>query len=307
MSAFTDPSDREQPRLDDLIAAYLEQAEYGGHISADDWGERYPEFREELREFIDQRRCLERLAAPLRAIAQPAADECSHRLGDFQLLREIGRGGMGIVYQAEQLSLGRRVALKVLPFAGMLDERQLQRFKNEAHAAAMLEHPHIVHVFFVGSERSVHFYAMRFVEGRSLAEMIAELKHDATSKTQIVEPNEGADKTVDDEQITACGQCSSTTSAQACDMQPLAESPTGIRFSVDRQSFFRSVARLGIQTASALEYAHQMGIVHRDIKPSNLLVDGEGRLGHRFWTGCRTEQSASHDDGRFAETCVYEP
>src|SRR5262249_29579109 len=82
------------------------------------------------------------------------------QIGDFRILREIGRGGMGVVYEAEQLSLSRRVALKVLPFASVIDPRHVQRFKNEALAAAQIEHPHIVGVYGVGHECGVHYYAM---------------------------------------------------------------------------------------------------------------------------------------------------
>src|SRR5262249_28344456 len=80
-------------------------------------------------------------------------------LGDYQIVREVGRGGMGVVYEAVQISLGRRVALKVLPFAATLDAKQLQRFRNEAQAAAQLHHTNIVPVFGVGCERGVHYYA----------------------------------------------------------------------------------------------------------------------------------------------------
>src|SRR5260370_24410990 len=111
------------------------------------------------------------------SIAQPHMP-----LGDYQIIREIGRGGMGVVYEATQLSLGRRVALKVLPLAGALDAKQLQRFKNEAHAAAHLQHQNIVPVYFVGCERGVHFYAMQFVEGQTLAALIHELRQ-ASQKT----------------------------------------------------------------------------------------------------------------------------
>ena len=97
-------------------------------------------------------------------------------LGDYRILREIGRGGMGVVYEAEQVSLRRHVALKVLPFAAMLDQRQLQRFRNEARAAASLDHPNIVSVHSVGCERAVHFYAMQFIEGQTLAEVIDQLR-----------------------------------------------------------------------------------------------------------------------------------
>src|SRR5207253_887605 len=97
-------------------------------------------------------------------------------LGDYQLLREVGRGGMGVVYEAQQLSLHRRVALKVLPFAAAVDARQLQRFQLEAQAAACLHHTNVVPVHAVGCERGVHYYAMQFIEGRSLAELIKELR-----------------------------------------------------------------------------------------------------------------------------------
>src|SRR5262249_13197200 len=89
----------------------------------------------------------------------------------------VGRGGMGVVYEAEQISLRRRVALKTLPFASVMDPRQLQRFQLEAQAAACLHHTNIVPVHAVGSERGVAYYAMQFIEGRSLAQVITELRH----------------------------------------------------------------------------------------------------------------------------------
>jgi eukaryotic-like serine/threonine-protein kinase len=97
-------------------------------------------------------------------------------LGDYRILRPLGQGGMGVVYEAEQLSLSRRVALKVLPLAATLDPRQLRRFKNEAQAAAGLDHPHIVPIHAVGCERGVHFYAMQLIEGQTLADAIHELR-----------------------------------------------------------------------------------------------------------------------------------
>ena len=98
------------------------------------------------------------------------------QLGDYQLIREIGRGGMGVVYEARQLSLDRPVAVKVLPFAALLDQKQIERFKCEARAAAQLHHPHIVPVYAVGCERGVHFYAMQLVEGQSLEEVFDQLR-----------------------------------------------------------------------------------------------------------------------------------
>ena len=105
---------------------------------------------------------------PISARDEPGLPSHS-QLGDYHILREVGRGGMGVVYEAQQLSLGRRVALKVLPFAAAVDPKQRQRFQIEAQAAAQLHHPHIVPVFGVGCDDGVHYYAMQFVDGQSLA------------------------------------------------------------------------------------------------------------------------------------------
>src|SRR5262249_26892162 len=95
-------------------------------------------------------------------------------LGDFKILREVGRGGMGVVYEAEQISLNRRVALKGLPLAATLDPRQLERFRHEARAAGLLHHAHIVPVYGVGCERGIHYYAMQLIDGCSVAAVIGE-------------------------------------------------------------------------------------------------------------------------------------
>ena len=112
------------------------------------------------------------------------------QLGDFRIIREVGRGGMGVVYEAEQMSLGRRVALKVLPFAAAMDPQQLRRFRTEAQAAAQLHHTNIVPVFWVGCERGVNYYAMQFIEGRTLADMIRELRQlEATAQPRAARRN----------------------------------------------------------------------------------------------------------------------
>ncbi|MFO0819967.1 MAG: protein kinase [Pirellulales bacterium] len=101
-----------------------------------------------------------------------AADVAERTLGDFRILREVGRGGMGAVYEAEQVSLGRRVALKVLRFGGVSDPEALDRFKREAETVARLHHTNIVPIFAVGSDQGVNFYAMQFIEGQSLAQRL---------------------------------------------------------------------------------------------------------------------------------------
>ena len=98
------------------------------------------------------------------------------RLGEYRIIRELARGGMGIVYEAVQESLGRRVALKALPFQSLPDANHLERFRREAQAAAKLHHTNIVPVFGVGEHQGVHYFAMQFIEGQPLSSVLHELK-----------------------------------------------------------------------------------------------------------------------------------
>jgi serine/threonine protein kinase len=155
--------------------------ERGDRPQIEDYAARYPQAADLLRKVLGALELID-LSLPgtaseaSRAASASGGETVAGILGDFRIVREIGRGGMGVVYEAEQISLGRRVALKILPFASTLDAKQLQRFKNEAHAAAHLQHQNIVPVYFVGCERGVHFYAMQFVEGQTLAALIQELR-----------------------------------------------------------------------------------------------------------------------------------
>jgi serine/threonine protein kinase/Flp pilus assembly protein TadD len=203
-------------------------------------------------------------------VADGPDNEITGRLGDFRIIREVGRGGMGVVYEAEQISLGRRVALKVLPLAGAMDSRHLQRFKIEAQAAAQLHHTNIVHVHYVGCERGVHFYAMQFIEGISLADVIAQLRdrEQTVSRKAAKDAKDDANKTATFAPSRLCVSSDSSTDPTT---KPIAALST-IRSTTDA-AYFRTVAELGIQAAEALDYAHEHGIIHRDVKPANLLVE----------------------------------
>jgi WD40 repeat protein/serine/threonine protein kinase len=272
---------------------FLRRQERGERPDVEEYAARYPQAGAVLRKVLAALELLEQSLAQ-SAVAAGTSSEApvTGVLGDFRLLREVGRGGMGVVYEAEQVSLGRRVALKVLPFAAALDAKQLQRFKNEAQAAAHLQHPHIVPVHSVGCERGVHFYAMQLIDGHTLAAVIAELRR--LVRPQTSEPSEAVGKASAWAEELASGRW-----APAQD-SPSAGPPTGpylpapgepsalttIRpvaaLSTDRSTtspaFFRTVANLGVQAAEALEHAHQVGVIHRDIKPANLLVDAGGSL-----------------------------
>jgi serine/threonine protein kinase len=207
------------------------------------------------------------IAAGTHALGPCAEGLPGIALGDFRIIREIGRGGMGVVYEAEQLTLGRRVALKVLPFAAALDTRQLQRFKNEAQAAAHLHHQNIIPVHAVGLERGVHYYAMQLIDGQNLAAVVETLRQERARSYS------GA---------LLGGERDAPRAAPVT--RPSAETQPnfGARLSTQKSGkpgdYFRTIAGLVAQAAEALEFAHGMGVIHRDVKPANLMVDVRGNL-----------------------------
>ncbi len=146
----------------------------------------------------------QRSRSAVRTATGPACrrmPSCRAQLGDYRVLREVGRGGTGVVYEAEQVSLGRRVALKVLPFAAAIDPKQRQRFQIEAQAAAQLHHPHIVPIFGVGCDQGVHYYAMQFIEGRSMAAIVRELRS-GDEKLAKSAANSSWDSSIETEEAT---------------------------------------------------------------------------------------------------------
>jgi serine/threonine protein kinase len=158
----------EKVSLESLVARvadeFLERQKSGEHPDIEEYAGRHPEAAEVLRKVLTALQLVGLSQGGGSGAVDPSAEPAG-RLGDFQIVREVGRGGMGVVYEAEQVSLRRRVALKVLPFAATMDPRHLRRFQNEAQAAACLHHTNIVPVYSVGCERGVHFYAMQFIDG----------------------------------------------------------------------------------------------------------------------------------------------
>lgn len=180
--ADSDDSLADDPRVVRAVQGYLAALEAGDPLDRQTYIAQHPEIAAELAECLAGLDFIHAAASnwretPLEAVSvDHAATSSPSPLGDFRIVREIGRGGMGVVYEAMQLSLGRRVALKVLPFAAALDPKQLQRFKNEAQAAAQLHHNNIVPVYAVGCERGVHFYAMQLIQGHSLSVLIRQMR-----------------------------------------------------------------------------------------------------------------------------------
>jgi serine/threonine protein kinase/Tfp pilus assembly protein PilF len=288
--------------LEELIEAFVARLRAGEPISIEDYAREHAEFAEQLREFLPALVLLEQNAEPDGVSAcgrsKPVKrDPAPQEIGEFVIVREIGRGGMGVVFEAVQQTMGRHVALKVLSAASMLSATHMERFRLEARAAGRLHHSHIVPVFGVGEHDGIHYYAMQFIQGQSLDLVIGALRD--------LGGNRGRDRTMPlagDEFTQAVAEGlrtgrysipNSIDSSVVSQRPPSVPNPqlpdtvaadtlssthTEFSSSTSGRPFFHSVARVGLQTAEALAYAHSEGILHRDIKPSNLLLDAKGNI-----------------------------
>ena len=302
-----------------LADEFVQRYRRGERPSVTEYQQRFPKLAAQIGELFPALAWMELAAPSTDTQRSRASDELGRlpsRLGDFCIVREIGRGGMGVVYEAEQESLGRRVALKVLLPNLMADDKLARRFDREARAAGRLHHTNIVPIFGVGHDEGLHYFVMQYIDGRGLDEVLIELRRlrtptdrrsgdrtrirlaDTTPSgkatctynaraanwaatlqddeaqssfrseqiaTEFAE-RDGPDETAFDETETGCG---SFTLPDSIDSPHHIGSPS---------SFWLAVARIGVQAAEALQYAHEQQIIHRDIKPANLLLDRQGRV-----------------------------
>jgi serine/threonine protein kinase len=179
--------------LDVVLAAILRQADDGQAPDPVHWQAQYPQFARELAEFFAAQQQVERWTAPLRAAATPAAETLPvapaaptsagvRSFGDYELLQELGQGGMGVVYRARQKSLNRQLALKMVRAGQFATEADRLRFRHEAEVVAGLDHPHIVSIYEVGEAEEQQFFSMKLIEGGSLADRIVSNPGPAASK-----------------------------------------------------------------------------------------------------------------------------
>jgi serine/threonine protein kinase len=259
---------QEDLELERAVDAFVTAREAGSPPDIDQYVERHPRIAERLRA------CLSGLAAAdaaVRGLDQHLPSSVPRQLGDFRVVVEIGRGGMGEVYRAEQVSLNRPVALKVLPRNWGWTPTSRKRFHREAQAAGKLHHTNIVAVYAEGEQDGLCYYAMELIDGPSLDQVVDELR---------VSAGQSGGKPHDD--AATRDLAVSTPRARGGDpalhnnaLKTLLDSSGMSKSSRDR---FETVTRWISSVADALHYAHEQGVIHRDVKPSNLMLGQDTRI-----------------------------
>jgi WD40 repeat protein/serine/threonine protein kinase len=291
-------SSQERGPVELLADEFLARCKRGEKPTIKEYCDRHPDLAEEIRDVFEAVLMVEDLRPGTDDTADPSvvsvhiAGKRLEQVGDYRIVTEIGRGGMGVVYEAEQQALGRRVALKVLPRTSAGDGSAQIRFQREAKAAARMHHTNIVPVFDVGQDGEYLYYAMQLIHGQGLDLVILDLKRlrarsEATPEVQ----DRPADRSI--AASLAVGKFERENLAPEAETDPNAtgayegRAPSSAVLpgqsdissaTTNRGAYFRSVAQIGLQTAAALSYAHSRGIIHRDIKPGNLILDTTGSV-----------------------------
>lgn len=317
--------------VDELAEDYLARLRDGQWPSVREYTDAHPEIADEIRDVFRTLAMLEDFAPNHRddGSAVPLPTEAPQQVGDYRIVRELGRGGMGVVYEAEHGAMRRRVALKVLHARPASRGNDLQRFQREARAAGRLHHTNIVPVFEVGIDGETHFYAMQCIRGQNLDLVIADLKRLNHQETEIAADGStllpsGEDSaaaclltgsfhksevsSVDEKEVHQSPDSATEVDwKQQGTVLPSSDSTSSELSNIgdEREGYFRRIGRIGVQVSEALAYAHEHGILHRDIKPANLILDTEGTVWVTDFGLARSEEDDLTNTGDIVGTLRY--
>ena len=299
-----------------LAEEFVERFRRGEQPSITDYCARHVDLAPRIRELFPRLLLIERFGSggddSLGRLSGIRWHTAPNQVGDYRILREIGRGGMGVVYEAVQESLRRHVALKVFPLHPGADDRYLARFYREARAAARLHHTNIVPVFEVGQDQAFCFIAMQFIQGHGLDAVLEGLSGTYGPKTasgtlQVPSREAGCARLEADD--SPAGAAATSGNIDQCNAQSRrSESDAGEQWKgmvTGSPGYFRRVAQIGARIAEAIDYAHSRGVIHRDIKPSNLLLDASGVVWITDFGLARTDGDAHTESGDVAGTIRY--
>ena len=304
--------------IEKLAEEYLQQKREGVAEPLGQFVARHAEFADELRDFIEALQIVNDLKKgpdkrPEKAWPAPAPDELP-QIEDYRIDRELGRGAMGIVYEAQQLSLGRRVALKTMLPGVHGGERESQRFMHEARTAAKLTHPAIVPVYDVGESNGTLFYAMQYIEGRGLDRVARSAFEILNAKSQPgTSVEEGLanwlvtgtkSESLDSERLTKT-DASATATPSTVKATTFGNSTKADRSGQHYRRYYQQIAQIGQQVAEALAFAHDRAVIHRDIKPANLLLDLDGKVWVADFGLVKTDDHELTQTGAFVGTLRY--
>jgi serine/threonine protein kinase/WD40 repeat protein len=275
-----DDDDDQDVALSQLAQEYTESIRRGCRPTIEEFASNHPTYANEIRELFPALNALECIHEPA---SQPSrGQELPDLFGEFRILRKVGEGGMGQVYEAIHVALGRRVALKVL-HKSVVNQSLIQRFSREAKVLAKLNHTNIVPLFDFGEVQGVLYYAMQFIEGTSLDKFLSYAHRVRWQNSQVSSSASRFTARPRVAESASCGfiQSQPTTGeriAGACadDLVPAPhQSPPVFNqlLSLPPHDYQRLIAKLGAQLAEALSQAHMSGVLHRDVKPANILFD----------------------------------
>ncbi len=272
--------------LEEIVENFTRRIRAGEHPSIAEYQDLHPELKNEIEDLLASVAMIEQLKSnpadpePNR----PSLDEVSNlkQIGDYEVIGEIGRGGMGVVFEAIHQSLGRRVAIKVMPTPAHNRQQKLERFKRESQAAARMHHTNIVSVFGVGEGDGFHYYVMDFVDGQTLSEVVFGLTNGGTTKPIPVNDATRLDTNHQGSAVNSTDVMRETKVLNQLESIEPASSDSAPNHTENLATktlgpkHFRWAARMGANIADALAYAHDSNVLHRDIKPSNIILDRKG-------------------------------